>query len=87
LEELFSGQGGEDNGRSDLVKLATRSIDHETPAPRRGYFCCMQVAFFNGTGHGRTSNADASAAPVHRKSRPRYQVQRNPGLAPGFLLL
>ena len=65
LEDLFSGQGGAENERSDLVKLATRLIVEEALESEvderlgRGYYAHgAQAGHRNGYRRGRLQSAE-----------------------------
>lgn len=65
LEELFVGQGSEENGRSDLVKLATRLIVEEALESEvddrlgRGYYTHgVTAGHRNGYRRGRLDTAE-----------------------------
>lgn len=65
MEELFVGQGSEENGRSDLVKLATRLIVEEALESEvddrlgRGYYTHgVTAGHRNGYRRGRLDTAE-----------------------------
>jgi putative transposase len=93
LAELFSGRGGGENGRSDLVKLATRLIVEEALESEvddqlgRAYYAHgARAGHRNGYRRGRLKTAEGGieyAVPQVRGAAAAYRSQIRQALASG----